>query len=256
MWHEVNAYTLTSDFAYFHTTTKRTINELISVNATSATHLTRMILPKMIQKNRGAVVYVSSSDAILPSPYTAVFAAANCFVEKLYESLRYEYCGTRIVFQCLNPILWDNRMSRAVNDKRDDEFAQKYAHNAIDTLGWCDNATGYWLFSLRVNIHFILIFNHKIWWLNLIFVSKWTDGLVASFAYVHSELPLLFVVEREISLASITKPILSYYQMPFHFKIKISNRPHNHFFLFFLELILFLLLCLFKNLHSQHFNLF
>ena len=105
----------------------------------------------MAQKKSGAIVYVSSHLALMPSPYMSVYAASKCFMVKLYESLRYEYSNTRIVFQCLNPVLCDGRSNRG--DSQDEEIAKSYAESAIRTLGWSNNITGNWKYGLQVLIY-------------------------------------------------------------------------------------------------------
>lgn len=120
------------------------------MNAMAATHLTRMLLPSLVAKNKGAIVYVSSMEARLPSPYNAIGAASNCFMEKLFDSLRHELSDTRIVFQCLSPIQNSDhsRFNKAINE--DQQAINNYARHAIRTLGWSDNTAGYWIFGLQV----------------------------------------------------------------------------------------------------------
>ena len=97
------------------------------------------------KRNKGAVVYLSSINSILPSPYHAISAASNCYTEKLAESLKYEYRDKDLHFQCLNPFFFKNKS--ALNKYGD---GLKYAQYSIKTLGYSANTYGDWFMGLQV----------------------------------------------------------------------------------------------------------
>ena len=126
-----------NQMSHFHHVSKKSMNESICTNMLAATNLTRMILPCMSQKNKGAVVHVSSTwhPVDLASPYNAIHSASSAFVENLFESLRYEYKNTRIVFQCV----YKSKNKRPSTG------------NVLRTLGWSDRTVDGWsFFSLTV----------------------------------------------------------------------------------------------------------
>jgi uncharacterized protein len=49
--------------------------EMIQVNVTSLTHLTRLFLPEMIKKNSGKILNVASTAAFQPGPLMATYCA-------------------------------------------------------------------------------------------------------------------------------------------------------------------------------------
>lgn len=51
--------------------------EIINLNVVAVTSMTRMLLPSMVARGRGAVVNVSSGSELQPLPLMAVYAATK-----------------------------------------------------------------------------------------------------------------------------------------------------------------------------------
>lgn len=78
-------------------------DRIIQVNVAALTFLTRLLLPQMIQRKRGAILNVSSSAGFLPIPGMAVYAASKAFVNSFTEALRAEVRGSGVVVTALCP---------------------------------------------------------------------------------------------------------------------------------------------------------
>ncbi|KAK8965203.1 Very-long-chain 3-oxoacyl-CoA reductase 1 [Platanthera guangdongensis] len=65
--------------AYFHEAEERVWREVVKVNVDGTSHVTRVVLPKMVNRRRGAVVNVGSASTVaLPSfPLHAIYAATK-----------------------------------------------------------------------------------------------------------------------------------------------------------------------------------
>ena len=50
---------------------------MLNVNVSSADIMTRLLLPGMVARKRGAVIFLSSISAVMPSPMVAVYAACK-----------------------------------------------------------------------------------------------------------------------------------------------------------------------------------
>ena len=131
----------------FHNVSKKYINESVNVNTMAVAQLTRMVLPYMYQRKKGAIVYFSSTNSALPSPYNSLYAASNCYVEKLAESLTYEYSGKNLHFQCLNPFFY-KFTCRGL--RRSSSDGLQYSQYSIRTLGYANHAFGNWIVALQV----------------------------------------------------------------------------------------------------------
>jgi uncharacterized protein len=77
--------------------------EMIQVNVTALTHLTRLFLPGMMQRGHGGILNVGSTAGFQPGPYLAVYYATKAYVLSFTEALAEELSGTAIKVTCLVP---------------------------------------------------------------------------------------------------------------------------------------------------------
>jgi short-subunit dehydrogenase len=75
--------------------------EMLQVNITSLTHLTRLLLPGIIERCRGGILNVASTVAFQPGPGMAVYYATKAYVLSFTESLAEELLGTGVTVTAL-----------------------------------------------------------------------------------------------------------------------------------------------------------
>ena len=76
---------------------------LIGLNVTGAVHLTRLVLPGMVSRGRGRVLFTSSVAAAMPGPYESTYAASKAFVYSFAQAIRTELKGTGVTVTALLP---------------------------------------------------------------------------------------------------------------------------------------------------------
>ncbi|MGA7462854.1 MAG: SDR family oxidoreductase [Candidatus Korobacteraceae bacterium] len=76
--------------------------EMIHVNITALTHLTKLFLPQ-IRAREGKVMNVASVAAFLPGPFMSVYYASKAYVLSFSEALAEELSGTGTTVTCLCP---------------------------------------------------------------------------------------------------------------------------------------------------------
>ncbi|MET0414907.1 MAG: SDR family NAD(P)-dependent oxidoreductase [Actinoplanes sp.] len=76
---------------------------VIDVNVTSTVHLAKLVLPGMVARNSGGVLFTSSIAATMPGAYQAVYNASKSFVQSFAEALREELKDTEISVTALMP---------------------------------------------------------------------------------------------------------------------------------------------------------
>ena len=54
---------------------------MINVNVCSMTLMTKMILPGMLRKKRGAIINISSVAAMGPQPFATIYSATKAYVD-------------------------------------------------------------------------------------------------------------------------------------------------------------------------------
>lgn len=74
---------------FFHELTDSEVKDLIELNVNSTTWMTRIVLPKMVERKKGAVVNISSTAGVVPSPLLAQYSAAKSYIDvSLFSVLR------------------------------------------------------------------------------------------------------------------------------------------------------------------------
>jgi uncharacterized protein len=79
------------------------VAEMIMVNITALTELTRLLLPGMLARRRGKIMFVGSIAGFQPGPRIAVYSATKSYVLSFGEALAYELRGTGVTVTTLCP---------------------------------------------------------------------------------------------------------------------------------------------------------
>lgn len=77
--------------------------DMIRVNVTALTHLTRLFLPDMLSRGHGGVLNVASTAAFQPGPNMTVYYATKAFVLSFTEGLAEEVRNAGLTATCLAP---------------------------------------------------------------------------------------------------------------------------------------------------------
>lgn len=77
--------------------------EMIQVNVTALTALTRLFLPGMLERHRGGILNVGSTAGFQPGPMLAVYYATKAYVLSFTEALAEEVAGSGLRVSCLCP---------------------------------------------------------------------------------------------------------------------------------------------------------
>jgi short-subunit dehydrogenase len=79
------------------------LREMLDVNVSALTRLTRLFLPGMVGRKVGWVLNVASTAAFQPGPLMAAYYATKAYVLSLSEALAYELRDTGVTVTCLCP---------------------------------------------------------------------------------------------------------------------------------------------------------
>ena len=92
-----------NQFGPFAESDERRMLDLVAVNIRALTHLTRLVLPGMVERRRGRVVNLSSNAAFQPGPLMAAYYASKAYVLSLSIALAEELRGTGVTVTALCP---------------------------------------------------------------------------------------------------------------------------------------------------------
>jgi short-subunit dehydrogenase len=79
--------------------------QMLTVDIITLTHLTRLFLPEMVERDSGRILLVSSVGAYSPTPLYATYSAAKSYVLSFGEALNYELRETGISCTVLVPTI-------------------------------------------------------------------------------------------------------------------------------------------------------
>jgi uncharacterized protein len=90
-----------------------TLEQMLQLNIVALTMLTRELLPGMIARGRGRVMFVASTAAFQPGPNMAAYCASKAYVLSLGEAIAYELRGTGVTVTTLCPGATDTGFAAA-----------------------------------------------------------------------------------------------------------------------------------------------
>ncbi|KAK7318691.1 hypothetical protein RJT34_03397 [Clitoria ternatea] len=140
---------------FFHEVEEKVWRNIVRVNIEGTTRMTKVVLPGMLRRKKGAIVNIGSgASVVVPShPLFTVYAATKAYVDQLSRSLYMEYGQCGIHVQCQVPLyVATNMVSRVACIERDSLFvptAEGYARAAIRRIGYEARCTPYWAHSIQ-----------------------------------------------------------------------------------------------------------
>jgi short-subunit dehydrogenase len=91
------------DFGFFYECNREKQEQMINLNITSLTQLTRLFLPAMISKGKGKIMNVASTASFQPGPLMSVYYATKAYVLSFSEAIANELKGTGVTVTALCP---------------------------------------------------------------------------------------------------------------------------------------------------------
>lgn len=77
--------------------------ELLDLNVRSTVHLTKRILPRMVERGRGRLLFTASIAGLMATPYEAVYGASKAFVKSFAAAIRNEVRERGVTVTTLMP---------------------------------------------------------------------------------------------------------------------------------------------------------
>ena len=106
--------------------------DLIGLNVTSTVHLAKRVLPGMIARGAGRVLFTTSIEALMPGPFEALYAASKAFILSFAAALRNELQDTGVTITALLPGATDTPIFHRAH--MDDTLVGKLPKDNPDTV--------------------------------------------------------------------------------------------------------------------------
>ena len=104
--------------------------EMIQVNISALTHLTKLFLPAMLERRCGRILNVASTAAFQPGPLMAVYYASKAYVLSFSEALANELAGTGVTVTALCPGPTDTEFQKQAGLEKTRLFSNPFVRDA------------------------------------------------------------------------------------------------------------------------------
>ncbi|XP_019742110.1 very-long-chain 3-oxoacyl-CoA reductase-B isoform X2 [Hippocampus comes] len=119
------------------------IDTLVNVNITSVCQMTRLVLPQMAERKKGAILNISSASGMYPVPLLTVYSASKAFVDFFSRGLQAEYKSKGIIIQSVLPFFVATKLSKIRRATLDTPSPERYVAAELNTVGLQAQTNGY-----------------------------------------------------------------------------------------------------------------
>ena len=116
----------------FATSSRQAVDLLVDVNLRAGLHVARIVLPGMLARDRGDLVFLGSMAGRHPTPNTAAYGATKAGLAAFAEGLRHDLLGSSVRVTVLMPGRVETRLYDAIFDGH--EAAARALYDDFDAV--------------------------------------------------------------------------------------------------------------------------
>lgn len=118
------------------------ITDMMNCNVMSMLHMTRILLPRMLERKKGLIINISSEAGTRPYPRITLYSATKVFVDFFSRSLNIDYQPKGVTVQCVMPLLVSTNMTKNVKRNLLVKTSDDFAREALNTAGLTSRTSG------------------------------------------------------------------------------------------------------------------
>ncbi|XP_040271174.1 very-long-chain 3-oxoacyl-CoA reductase-B-like isoform X3 [Bufo bufo] len=118
------------------------INDIMNCNVLSMVQMTKILLPRMVQRKKGLIINVSSDAGARPYPNAVMYSATKAFMDFFSRSLYYEYRSDGITVQSVLPLYVSTNMNANMGTNFLVKTSDDFAREALNTVGYSHRNNG------------------------------------------------------------------------------------------------------------------
>jgi len=130
---------------FFHELSDSEVKDLMTMNIDSTVWMTRMVIPGMLDRKKGAIVNISSASAMYDLPLLAEYSGSKSFIEKFSRALNAEYKSKGITCQCQVPFYVATKLAK-MRKSLMVPTSSEFVALAIKWVGYGDSVVSPFLF--------------------------------------------------------------------------------------------------------------
>nr|XP_020464488.1 very-long-chain 3-oxoacyl-CoA reductase-B-like [Monopterus albus] len=119
------------------------IDSMVNINIKSVCEMTRLVLPRMVQRKKGAILNVASASAMYPVPLLTLYSATKAFVDFFSQGLQIEYKSKGIIVQSVLPFFVATKLSKIRRPTLDKPSPERFVAAELNTVGLQTQTNGY-----------------------------------------------------------------------------------------------------------------
>eukprot|EP01037_Dinobryon_pediforme_P018664 gene18664-18962_t len=135
---------------YFHELDDERVQQLMTLNVDSTTWMTRLVLPGMVERKRGAIVNIGSAAGVSTSPLLAQYGAAKAYIAMFSKALNVELSKFNIHVQCQVPMFVTTKLAKLKRTSLFVASPSAYARAAVAAIGYETVVSPYWSHALQI----------------------------------------------------------------------------------------------------------
>eukprot|EP01063_Lacrimia_lanifica_P001088 TRINITY_DN10513_c0_g1_i1.p1 TRINITY_DN10513_c0_g1~~TRINITY_DN10513_c0_g1_i1.p1 ORF type:complete len:308 (+),score=93.48 TRINITY_DN10513_c0_g1_i1:644-1567(+) len=128
---------------YYHELSDEAVQSLVDLNVHSTNYMTRLVLPGMLERKRGAVVNMSSAAGEFCNPLLSGYNGAKSGVTNQTVSLNAEYASKGVHFQAQTPLFISTKLA-----KQRASFTvptpETFVKHSVKAIGYEPKTSPYW----------------------------------------------------------------------------------------------------------------
>jgi 17beta-estradiol 17-dehydrogenase / very-long-chain 3-oxoacyl-CoA reductase len=141
---------------YFHELSNEDVERLMSLNVDSTTWMTKIVVPGMVERKRGAIVNIGSAAGVTVSPLLAEYGAAKSYITMFSRALNAEYNKFNVHVQCQVALFVTTKLAKIKKASLFVPSPEDYVRSAVRAIGYEPVTSPYWTHALQLWIMAIL----------------------------------------------------------------------------------------------------
>ncbi|XP_044130954.1 very-long-chain 3-oxoacyl-CoA reductase-like [Bufo gargarizans] len=125
------------------------ISDIMNCNVLSMVHMTRIVLPRMVERKKGLIINISSAAGARTYPSLTMYCATKAFMDFFSRSLYYEYRSDGITVQSIMPHLVSTNMNYNMKTNIMVKTSDDFAREALNTVGYSHRNNGCLIHSFQ-----------------------------------------------------------------------------------------------------------
>ncbi|KAI8054998.1 hypothetical protein BDF22DRAFT_674774 [Syncephalis plumigaleata] len=154
----------------------KVIENIVEVNIMAQLRVTKLIVPRMLERKNGLILNVGSMSAVSPTPLLSVYSGSKSFLRVWSQTLGEELAGQGILVECINAYFVVSSMSKIRRASYMIPSADTYVRQSLKRIGlhggsavpfnnspYLPHAVIDWLVERVLPRRLMLTYNHRMY---------------------------------------------------------------------------------------------